>query len=88
VSPSYWGPSQIFGTLDPNAESEFENRPFLCEIPDDDIGCIRDIHSGVISDAPESLKSSIKWFHYHPIGGTDSFLLNGAYNTMTQLSRQ
>jgi len=62
VSPSYWGPSQIFGTLDPNAESEFENRPFLCEIPDDDIGCIRDIHSGVISDAPESLKSSIKWF--------------------------
>ena len=27
-------------------------------------------------------------FHYHPIGGTESFLLNGAYNTITQLSRQ
>ena len=26
--------------------------------------------------------------HYHPIGGTDSFLLNGAYNTITQFPRQ
>ena len=23
-------------------------------------------------------------FHYHPIGGTDSFLLNGANDTITQ----
>ena len=26
--------------------------------------------------------------HYHPIGGTDSFLLDGTYNTITQFPRQ
>lgn len=62
ASPSYWGPSQIFGALDPKAESEFKERPFICEIPNQDLAQVRAIQSGADLVVPETLKSSIKWF--------------------------
>lgn len=62
ASPSYWGPSQIFGTLNPSAQSEFKDRPFLCEIPKTDIDRVREIHSGDASEAPQTLKDSLRWF--------------------------
>lgn len=61
-SPSYWGPSQIFGTLDPNAPSEFSDRPFLCEIAPEEVERVKGIHKGEVSGAPESLKEAIGWF--------------------------
>ena len=62
ASPSYWGPNQIFGILDPETESEFANRPFLCEVPQTDLEAIRDIHQRLSFEAPETLKAAIKWF--------------------------
>lgn len=62
ASPSYWGPSQIFGALDPNAESEFKDRPYLCEIPKNDVDRVKAIHKGEAFDAPDTLKASVKWF--------------------------
>jgi len=61
-SPSYWGPSQIFGAIDPAASSEFDNRPFLCEITPDEIEQVKAIHRNESQVAPASLQNAVKWF--------------------------
>lgn len=55
----YFGPKQIFGIH----ESDAEGLDIIREIPDTDLNHIHDIHdSGLQEDIPKSLRDSICWF--------------------------
>ena len=58
VSDEYFGPQQIFGTED----GMYDGLDIIRNISDTDEDQIKDIHNGVSSRLPESLKDAICWF--------------------------
>jgi hypothetical protein len=58
VSDKYFGPQQIFGA----EGTDYDGMSIINEITTDDISIVSDIHQGIRSDLPETMKESIAWF--------------------------
>jgi len=57
VSKEYFGPQQIFGL-----EGETDGLDIVREVPTEDVGLVKAIHSGTSTIIPESLEKSLCWF--------------------------
>ena len=58
VSKEYFGPQQIFGIPDGN----YNGLEIIRTVSDDDLDSISNIHNGIGTEIPDSLKDSICWF--------------------------
>ena len=58
ISNEYFGPQQIFGV----DGEDFDGLDITREVSTDELQQIKDIHDGIRTDLPESLKDAICWF--------------------------
>lgn len=58
-SPDYIGPTEMFGSTEPDQNPKVD---IIKEIPENDVKIIREIKNGNSLQIPNSLKSSINWF--------------------------
>lgn len=58
LSKEYFGPQQIFGV----EGDDYDGMDIVRIVEDEDLDILKDIHDGILSNTPESLKDSICWF--------------------------